>query len=178
MRLLYRARQFWLALGAQPDPDGLERATSLLTPALMELFRGMQPGEQAHALNVLGRLLKQGEDHPDLLAAALLHDCGKQLFPLNPLERAWIVLAQGLFPSRIEHWAVVELETMKRLPGWRRSLSVAVQHPIWGAEMARRAGGSPLLQALILRHQQHVQERHTSLENELLMKLQVVDNES
>lgn len=178
MRLLYRARQFWLALGAQPDPDELRLAATLLTPALMALFHSMQPDEQAHALKVLSRLLKQGENHPDLLAAALLHDCGKRLSPLNPVDRAWIVLAHKMFPSRVEDWGKVELEALKGLPGWRRPLAVAVQHPTWGAEMVRQAGGSSLLQALILRHQQHLEDRRTSLEDELLHKLQVVDNES
>ena len=179
MRLLYRARQFWLALGAQPGSDDLELATSLLTPSQMALFRGMQPGEQAHALKVLHRLLEQGEVHPDLLAAALLHDCGKQLSPLNPLERAWIVLAQKLFPARAAYWGRVEKEALAGLAGWRRPLAVAEQHPAWGAEMAQQAGASPLLQALIRRHQQPLTNAEdASLEDELIRKLQVVDNES
>ncbi|OGO69823.1 MAG: hypothetical protein A2Z49_11080 [Chloroflexi bacterium RBG_19FT_COMBO_56_12] len=177
MRLLYRARQFWLALGAQPDPEALRLAANLLTPAQMGLFRGLQTGEQAHALNILSRLLKQGENHPDLLAAALLHDCGKQLNPLNPLERAWIVLVQKLCPGRMQYWGKVEREALGRLPGWQRPLVVAEQHPAWGAEMARQVGASSLLQALIRRHQEQL-DRPMGLEDELLRKLQVLDNES
>jgi hypothetical protein len=178
MRLLYRARQFWHALGAHPDQDELRLAISLLTPAQMALFRGLQLGEQAHALSVLSRLLMQGENHPDLLAAALLHDCGKQLNPINPLERAWIVIAQKLFPARAREWGKVERGTLHRLPAWRRSLAVAEQHPAWGAEMVRQAGASILLQSLIRRHQEHLNNRCVDLEDELLHKLQVVDNES
>jgi hypothetical protein len=178
MRLLYRARQFWHALGAQPDREELRLAASLLTPAQLALFHGMQPGEQAHALSILSRLLIQGENHPDLLAAALLHDCGKQLHPINPLERAWIVLAQNLFPARARAWGKVEPEALPELPGWRRSLAVAEQHPAWGAELARQSGASSLLQALIRRHQERLDHHSTDLEDELLHKLQVVDNES
>jgi len=178
MRLLYRARQFWLALGAQPDPNELSLAASLLTSAQMVLFSELQPTEQAHALNILSRLLDQGETHPDLLAAALLHDCGKQLSPLTPLERVWIVIAQKLFPLRARDWGRVERELLVRVPRWRRSLVVAEQHPAWGAEMARQAGASPLLEALIRRHQEHLNNGGANLEEELLYKLQVVDNDS
>lgn len=178
MRLLYRLRQFWHALEAQPDQEGLKLASSLLTPLQMALFGKLQYSEQAHALKVLTRLLMQGEEHPDLLAAALLHDCGKQLSPISSLQRAWIVIAQALFPARAEEWGQVEQEMLAELPAWRRALAVAEQHPIWGAELARQAGASPLLQALISRHQERLNHRHTNLEDELLHKLQVVDNES
>lgn len=178
MRLFYRARQFWLALGAQPTKNGAALATRLLTPAQLDLFAGMQAGEQAHALQVLHKLLDQGETHPDLLAAALLHDCGKQLVPLNPLERAWVVVVKKLLPAQAEAWGQVERQDLTHLPIWQRSLVVAEQHPLWGAELAQQAGASPLLQALIRRHQQFLPAEPVGVEDELLTKLQVVDNES
>jgi hypothetical protein len=178
MRLCYRARQFWLALGAQPEAEQLEQAARLLTPAQMAVFRGLQPSEQAHALNVLSRLVEQGETHPDLLAAALLHDCGKQFSPLNPLDRAWIVLADKLFPAHLEKWGQADAASLDRLSAWRRPLVVAAQHPAWGAELARQAGATPLLQALILRHQQHLETAPAGLEDELLSKLQTVDDQN
>ena len=178
MRLLYRARQFWLALGAQPDPEQLRLAASLLTPTQMRLFSGMQPGEQVHALNILRRLMEQGENHPDLLAAALLHDCGKQIYPISPVERAWTVIAHKLFPLRSRSWGKAEQEVLQKLPIWQRSLAVAEQHPVWGAEMAMQAGASPLLQTLIRRHQEPLNLYSANLEDELLYKLQVVDDES
>lgn len=178
MRLLYRARQFWLALGAQPDPKQLRLAASLLTPAQMSLFNGMQPGEQVHALNILRRLMEQGENHPDLLAAALLHDCGKQVYPISPVERAWIVIAHKLFPLHARRWGDVDQGSVQKLPIWQRSLAVAEQHPVWGAEMVRQAGSSPLLKTLIRRHQEPLTSRTTNLEDELIHKLQVVDDVS
>lgn len=179
MRLLYRIRQFWLAMGAHPEPDDLNLARSYLTPAELALFLGMQPTEQVHALNVLHKLLLQGEDHPDLLAAALLHDCGKQRSPLNPLERAWIVLAQKMFPSHWAHWGRVGQSDLALLVGWRRPLVVAEQHPAWGAEMARQVGASSLLQALINRHQQDLaNDGNDTVEDVLLRKLQIADDEN
>jgi predicted hydrolase (HD superfamily) len=88
------------------------------------------------------------------------------------------VIAQALFPDRAKEWGQVELKKLVELPAWRRALAIAEQHPLWGAELARQAGASPLLQALISRHQEHLNHRHATLEDELLHKLQVVDNES
>lgn len=178
MRLFYRARQFWHALRARPDQKLLEKAFTLLTPAQMSLFRQMLPGEQAHALKVLSKLLGQGETHPDLLVAALLHDCGKLTYPMNVVERVWIVIAQRSFPLRSRQWGMVSQEDLPRIPAWRRALAVAEKHPVWGAELVRQAGGSALLQALIRRHQERPGQGQLGLEDELLYKLQVVDNES
>jgi hypothetical protein len=178
MRVLYRLRQFWHALEARPDQEGLRLASSLLTPMQMALFCKLQHSEQAHAIKVFIRLLMQGEEHPDLLAAALLHDCGKQLSPISTLQRVWIVIAQTLFPKRAKVWGSVEQAMLTEQPAWRRALAVAEQHPVWGAELARQTGASPLLQALIRRHQDRLNHRHTTIEDELLHKLQVVDNES
>jgi hypothetical protein len=76
-RLAYRGRQFWLALRARPAAQDLEQARLILRRDLFALFTTMQPGEQVHSLHVLRQLLSQGEEHPDLLVAALLHDVGK-----------------------------------------------------------------------------------------------------
>jgi hypothetical protein len=178
VRLFYRVHQFWLALSAKPNPAGLELARGVLTPAQMELFIAMPPNEQAHALNVLQKLLGQGESHPDLLAAALLHDVGKQTHPLHPLERAVIVLGQKLFPHKLKQLGAEPLSGLHSLPAWQRSFVVAAQHPAWGAQMARDAGVSELGQALISRHQEKPSKNPLTVEDTLLLKLQAVDNES
>ena len=41
-RVLYRVRQFYFALRAAADPRDLEQARSVLTPAQVALFTGMQ----------------------------------------------------------------------------------------------------------------------------------------
>ena len=65
-RVLYRARQFYLALRAANDPRDLEQARSVLTPAQVALFSGMQSSEQAHAVSVYRQLVAQGETSSDL----------------------------------------------------------------------------------------------------------------
>jgi putative nucleotidyltransferase with HDIG domain len=138
----------------------------------MKLFLQMSAGEQAHSLEVLRRLQASGEQEPDLLTAALLHDVGKTRRPLRLWERVWIVLA-GKLASRGGG-----SEPLERLPWWQKPLAVAVQHPAWGAEMAHAAGCSPRVVALIRRHQDKGTLNLQVEEDALLRKLQSVDDES
>lgn len=178
MRPTYRARQFWLALNGEPDSAHLTRAQSVLSPAQMALFARMQPSEQAHALSVMDKLLAQGEQHPDLLVAALLHDVGKQRYPLRPWERVMIVLGKVIFPQLTRRWRASVDTDLDSLPVYQRPFVVAGQHPAWGAAMAKDAGVSPLALALIQNHQEPVPAASESLADSLLRKLQAVDDES
>ena len=178
MRLCYRARQFWLALAARPNPAALDAAQAVLTQAQWALFQGMQPSEQAHALHILHRLQAQGETDPDLLIAALLHDAGKQRCPLHPWERAVIVLAQAAAPRLMRRWSSQAEIDPKGCTGWRKPFMVATWHAEWGAKMAQQAGASPLVVALIRRHPQAVPPDSGQAEDNLLRKLQAEDDES
>ena len=177
-RLLYRVRQFWLAWQARPPAQDLALAQTLLSPAQMALFNQMLPGEQAHSLHILHQLRQQGEQPIDLQVAALLHDAGKSRLPLGLWERVWIVLVGRFAAGWFKHWGEQPLPAGQRLPFWQRPLVVACQHPAWGAEMAEQVGVSPLAAALIRRHQQKVRAVNGSRENELLLRLQAVDNEN
>lgn len=177
LRIQYRARQFWLALGAAPSAKDLELAAKILSPALMELFLRQHPSEQFHSVCICKQLIEQGERSPDLLAAALLHDVGKSLHPLRVWERVVVVIGQVIFPGLSRWWGIGAAQ------GWRKPFVVAAQHPGWGAEMARAAGASPLLVKLIARHQEEVktfsmESRGVSVEDTLLARLQKLDNES
>jgi putative nucleotidyltransferase with HDIG domain len=178
VQITYRARQFWYALTATPDPEDLDQARRVLLPSQMALFTRLQASEQAHSLEVFRRLRERNETNRDLLVAALLHDVGKSRHPIRLWERVAIVLGKVFFPKKVGVWGQGEPR------GWRRPFVIAEQHAVWGAEMARRAGASPTTVALIQRHQ----EAHGELsarrgeaggfEDELLRRLQYLDNES
>lgn len=175
MRLSYRARQFWLALVARPAPAALVKMQAVLSPAQMVLFNGMQPGEKAHALQMLEALQSRGETNSDLLVAALLHDAGKQRCPLHAWERAVIVLVQAASPSLVRR---LGRPSRKGCTGWRKPFIVAAQHAEWGAEMAFQAGASPLTVALIRHHSQPAPAGFGPTAASLLGKLQAVDDEN
>jgi hypothetical protein len=178
MRITYRARQFWHALKSMPAQEDLDLARGVLSPAQMGLFLKLQPNEQVHSLKIFRQLYHQNPREKDLLVAALLHDVGKTAHPLRLWERVWIVIAKAIFPARVTEWGHAEPR------GWKRPFVIAEQHAAWGAEMAANAGASATSVSLIRRHQQstNINNQHSastaSREDQLLYRLQLLDNES
>ncbi|HSO27780.1 MAG TPA: HD domain-containing protein [Anaerolineales bacterium] len=170
MRLGYRLLQFWQALWSAPTQADLEEAGALLPPNMMELFLRMQTSEQAHSLRVFHELLEIGQTQPELLAAALLHDVGKSIYPLRLWERVWIVIGKALFPKKVKSWG----QGAPR--GWRRAFVVAEKHPTWGAELAAQAGAAPLTTELIRRHQEAPLAHPAAINEALLETLQRFDD--
>jgi len=169
----YRVQQFWDALTRKPLTQAdLAPARLVLTDQQMALFTRLQASEQSHGLQVLKFLQDQGETHPDLLTAALLHDVGKSHHPLHLFERVVIVLGQKFFPVRAKSWGQGEPK------GWRRSFVIATQHPLWGATETERIGTSSLAVHLIREHQSEIQADHNSLENRLLSLLKTADSQN
>ena len=76
-RLSYRARQLRRTLAPGITADDLREAQSVLGGDLYALFAAMQPADQRHCLDVHRKLRIEGEDDPDVLVAALIHDAGK-----------------------------------------------------------------------------------------------------
>jgi hypothetical protein len=177
VRILYRLGQFWRTISFKIDLIELEQAMSLLTEAQWALFRQLQSSEQSHALAMVRTLLERGEDQPDLLVAALLHDVGKLCYRMNPIERALVVLVEAVIPGQAQCWGKLPPDGWDGLPGWKKAFIVAEQHPKWGAEMSREAGVSPLTESLIRKHHDSACQEATITENSLLHKLWLVDNE-
>jgi hypothetical protein len=146
----------------------------VLSPAEYALFQAMQPSEQLHSLRVLYRLSEMGQRHPNLLAAALLHDVGKSRLPLRIWERALIVLSQACLPQPARSWG----QAAAKPAGWRKAWIVAQHHAGWGAEMASHAGSPALTVSLIRRHQDVLVEPSQCEEDHLLALLQAADDES
>lgn len=169
-QLTYRAVQFIRALRARPDLVETEQLRPYLSAAQITLFRQMQASEQAHACAVLHQLLENGQDHPDLMAAALLHDVGKSIYPLRLWERVLIVVVTKIWPDLAKHLG----RSAPRL--CTRPFIVAEQHAGWGAALASRVGVSPLGSAIIRRHQEPIDTSPESLEDSLLLSLQTADN--
>jgi putative nucleotidyltransferase with HDIG domain len=166
-RLIYRFHQFWNTLPGVNQRVKTENLLLYLSPSQVILFRRMQRSEQFHAFRMLEQLKASGQTDPDLLAAALLHDVGKALYPLSIIERAIIVLGNHFFLQKVTTWSE---EGPNRL---RRPFFIAAHHPEWGAELAKQAGASLRTVELIRRHQEK-----SSIKDPLLAALQAVDNEN
>ena len=106
----------------------------------MALFDRMQVADQRHAQDVLATLRGTGAIDRDLLAAGLLHDCGKGtsvrlahrvVWSLGQRYGEWIWRAAG------------------SLPTFRAGLSALRHHAELSARLADEAGCSPRTVALI-----------------------------
>jgi len=175
-RILYRSRQFWLAIISRSTQQNAELLATILSPSQVELFQRMQKSEQAHSLMVLDELMNQGEENSDLLTAALLHDVGKTRAPMRLWERVMVVIVNIFCQECIQKLGAINIDDAEKASGWRRAFIVAEQHPAWGADLAAECGTSPLAVSLIAHHQVPLSPEASSIEDILLRKLQAVDD--
>lgn len=141
-RPLYRARQFLHALYPMLDASHLAHARSILNDGEMRLFLTMERRDQRHGLRVLHHLLAEGQDDHDLLAAALIHDCGKGRAPLRlrttNVAAPWLVRAwAGEYA-----WCREPARGLARRLGVDQAAYRLVHHARLGAELAQRSGSS------------------------------------
>lgn len=170
--MIYRLSQVWRALLAWSVVVDFDAAAAILSPALMALFRRMRRSEQLHSLRVMRTLRARGHDQPELLIAALLHDCGKSRYPYSLIERSLVVVIKAIMPRQYAGWAAGEPE------GWRRPFVIAVKHPAWSAEDMAGAGASGLAVKLARGHQDKFTGESASEEDRLLAALQAADDDS
>ena len=119
---------------SQPD---LASVPDVLTDELAALFFGMEKRDQRHALEVARRLRESGVADPDLLVAALLHDCGKGAVPIS------LRILKVAFPSVLHRMAD------EGSPGSRGAAFRLLEHAEIGARMAEARGASTLTVRLI-----------------------------
>jgi hypothetical protein len=137
---MFRIRQFFGALRPRVCvPDRVE-AYVWLTPAQQRLFETMMIRDQQHGIIVMRRVRAEVGDDPALLAAALLHDCGKGKVAL--WHRVAYVLL-GVWPSMRDRVAA------RHGAEWRQAIWRLVHHPSIGASMVAHTGADPEIVRMI-----------------------------
>ena len=140
-----------LARSLHPDaasPDDVW-AQTLLTPAEARVYLGMDPRDREHACRVARHLQSDfPRASPELLAAALLHDCGKSLRPYRVAERVLV----GLLPTRLA-----------RLLPTVGPIGIRAFHPELGAELLAHAGARLRVAQLVARHHASVGDPEAAL---------------
>ena len=141
-RAIYRSRQFFGALRPRVDAALRAEAFGLLSEPEQRLFESMTRRDQQHCLEVYCRLRAQGHDDRELLTAALLHDAGKGRIAL--WHRVAFVLLETVAAGLLRR-----LASPGEGSGWRQALYRCLRHPELGAKLARQAGSTDRVAALI-----------------------------
>ncbi len=111
-------------------------ATRLLPVDAARLFAQMPVADQRHALDVAERLLAAGNDDPDLLAAALLHDVAKG-HRMRLWHRVGGVLLARIAPGVLRSLAAADQRS------WRHGFHLYLHHARLSADLAIAAGATP-----------------------------------
>lgn len=111
-----------------------------LTSAQLALFDSMHRADQRHGLDVANSLRADGRSDPDLLLAALLHDCAKG-HELHVWHRVGWSVAER-YGRRVER-------LMLTLPTFRPAFATIAIHASRSAELALAAGCSSTTGELI-----------------------------
>ena len=143
----YRVWQFGRSLLPRPlDADDQAILAAHLSPKGRALFATMSRNDQRHSLTVYRALRARGCDDADLLAAALLHDCGKGGGRVRLWVRPPFVLLRAFAP-RLLRWLARD-----NAAWWRRPFYYAWRHADVGADLAAAAGVSHRTALLIRTH--------------------------
>lgn len=173
MRPFYRVWQFWLVVTARPlDKKKEEEIKAVLSSEQQWLFGRFSASEQQHSYRVYDTLRRAGQNDPDLLAAALLHDVGKTCVPRSWWDRVVVVLGQAFLPGKAAVWSQGEAA------GLTRPFVVKANHAEWGAALAEAAQSSPMTTVLIRHHHHPPSGEMDEKLAHLLKQLQWADDNS
>ncbi len=111
-------------------------------PRELALFDGMHVADRRHGLDVVAHLRRAGVKDRDVLAAGLLHDCGKGATGAGP-RIAWS-LGELLGPR--------VLSAATRVPGWGPAIDRLRHHAEASAD-ALAAAGLPARAVDLVRYQ-------------------------
>lgn len=139
---MHRVAQGVTHLRARVAPHEEEFARRALPDGAWPLFASMPVADRRHALDVADRLVAQGHDSPDVLAAALLHDAAKGR-RMRLWHRVAGVLLEALAPGLLRRLASPEPSS------WRHPFWLYLHHAPMSAELAAGAGCSPATARLI-----------------------------
>jgi hypothetical protein len=174
MTAAYRLRQGLQAILAFTRVVDVDLAAQYLSPELMRLFSSMNRDEQLHSLNVLQRMLAQGNVSNDLAVAALLHDVGKSRYPIAVWQKSLAVLVKAFLPRLYAQLGTVDPVNNV----WQRPFIVYADHPAWSAQMLHEAGASDITCWLVEHHAEPIEKWVGHPYMSLLARLQCADDAS
>jgi len=134
-----KARQLRAHLLARVTAEERRALAAWARPAELALFDGMHTADRRHGLDVVAYLRRAGVADRDVLAAGLLHDCGKGDTGWPP-RVAWSLGER--YGSRVSVAAA-------RIPGWGGAMARLRDHADRSADAVEAAGLAPFAVALV-----------------------------
>ena len=151
VRLLHLARRFFGSLRpGGPSAEGQRWAESLLGPDERTIWCALSGPDRRHSVGVARRVqldLGARATRP-VLAAALLHDCGKLKSRLRTPGR----VGATILGATIVRTSEDVNEWSSSTSSWKRSVGRYRDHPEGGAKMLTEAGSDPLTVAWAREH--------------------------
>jgi hypothetical protein len=120
-------------------PEDRSALVVWLRPGELALFDVMHRADQRHGIDVVAHLRTAGVDDREVLAAGLLHDCGKGDTGPGP-RVAW---------SLGQHYGERVVSIAEHVPGWRPALERLRTHAETSAAALAAAGLSGRAVALV-----------------------------
>jgi putative nucleotidyltransferase with HDIG domain len=125
-------KQFYWSLTAIISVDDEELIDRYLDIEEKKLLKRLSVYEQKHSVNVAREVLKRGKEegisNKSLIKAALLHDVGKGLKKLNPIEKSIIVILDNITKGKLK-----KLDRVKKV-------DIYYSHAEKGYELLKTAG--------------------------------------
>jgi hypothetical protein len=138
-----KVRQTWRHVGGRVGAAERAELRTWLSERQLALFDSMHRADQRHGLDVVAVLRADGYTDPELLLAALLHDCSKGPSVRLPHRVAW---------SLHERYGGRVLDVLTPLPGFATAFARLRHHAQDSATLALAAGCTERTAELI-RHQ-------------------------
>jgi hypothetical protein len=136
--------KFFKSFNARLSPDDLDFIRKNLTLNEQVLFYRMQVVDQTHTVEMTRQLAEQIKsdkkiDAPALLKAALLHDCGKALYPFRIRDRVIGTLLKKFLNSFYLYLSEKGKNSTKK-KSLAKMIYYHYQHPRLGSELAAEVG--------------------------------------
>lgn len=147
-------------------------ATAQLLPEEIEVWRTMWNPDRRHAVGVARRVERSLGDEATrpILAAALLHDCGKTVSGLHTYGRVIATISGKVVrndPETLRDWSKVR--------GFTRKVGLYLRHAELGGDLLELAGSDGLTVAWTREH--HLPEEEWTVPVELGEALKAADDD-
>jgi hypothetical protein len=163
-------RFFGSVLPIGPSKDDSAWVATQLLPDELDVWNRMSRQDRRHAAGVARRVERAlgNEAGRPVIAAALLHDCGKVVSGLGTYGRVIATLSVKMAGHDI---AMAWSETQ----GFTRKVGLYVEHPRLGADLLGLAGSAPLTVAWAAEH--HLPPEEWTVPRELGEVLKAADDD-